>query len=117
MKGGNQCKSFATHESSTHGKPLILNVFNSFKQDSNVKCKTYKTKSDSNRSHESLMAEMLHSDMPNRLSNQHKQLNYLNLSSNSLQSIFGVLSLIKYKITSIISLGGHNVLHALDSMP
>jgi hypothetical protein len=95
MKEGNHCKSFAAHESPTHEQPLILNVLNSFKQDENVKCKTEKTQSDSNNSHESLMAEMLHSDMPNRLTNQHTQLNCLKLSPNSLQSLFGVLSLIK----------------------
>ena len=95
MKEGNHCKFFASHESPNHEQPLILNVLNSFKQDENVKCKTEKTQYDSNISHESLMAEMLHSDMPSRLTNQHTQLNCLKLSLNSLQSLFGVLSLIK----------------------
>jgi hypothetical protein len=54
MKEGNHCKSFATHESPNHEKPLILNVLNSFNKDENEKCKTKKTQSDSNNSHESL---------------------------------------------------------------
>jgi hypothetical protein len=75
MKEGNNCKSFAAHESPTHEQPLILNVLNSFKQDENVKWKTNKTQSDSNNSHESLMVEILHFDMPSRLTNHHTQLN------------------------------------------
>jgi hypothetical protein len=69
MKEGNHCKSFATHESPNHEQPLILNVLNSFKQYVNVKCKIEKTQYDSKSSHESLMEEMLHSDMPNKLTN------------------------------------------------
>jgi len=71
MKEGNHYKSFAVHESPTHEHPLILNVLNSFKQDKNGKCKTNKTQSDSNSSHESIMEKMLHFDMPDRLTNQH----------------------------------------------
>ena len=84
MKEGNQCKSFASHESPTHEQPLILNVLNSFEQDENVNWKTDKKQFDSNKSHESLMEKMLHSDIPSRLTNYHTQLNCLNLSPNSL---------------------------------
>jgi len=77
MKEGNHCKSFAPDESPTHEHPLILNVLNSFNQDANVKWKTNKTQSDSNICHESLMEEMLHSDMPSRIINQYTQLNFL----------------------------------------
>ena len=94
MKEGNHCKSFAAHESLTHEQPLILNVLNSFKKDANEKCKTEKTQSDSNNSHESLMEKMLHFDMPNRLTNQHTQLNYLSPLLTQAP-IFGFLSLIK----------------------
>jgi len=80
MKEGNHYKSFATHESPTHEHRLNLNVLNLFKQYENVKWKMEKTQFDSNNSHESLMEEMLHSDMPNRLTNQHTQLNCLQLS-------------------------------------
>jgi hypothetical protein len=83
MKEGNHCKSFATHESSTHEQPLILNVLNAFKKDENGKWKTKKTQSDSNNSHEYLMEKMLHSGMPSRHTNQHTQLNCLKLSPNS----------------------------------
>jgi hypothetical protein len=82
MTKGNHYKSFAAHESPTHEQPLILNVLNSLEQDENVKWKTKKTQSNSNNSHESLMEEMLHSDMPNKLTNQHTQLNFLKLSPN-----------------------------------